>query len=130
MSTVTDLCQSWQVNEREVQDVRRVDFQVDGLAVDALVASCNSRRLIFNFPLHIPKVGEPPVGNMVELCPLIPESLVGIPVASGKGVLGLILAGDVDQLQNQGPASHNATASGKEVSPNDVFEHRGFSRRL
>ena len=39
---VTNLCQTGQINERQAEDVRGVDLQVDWLPVDALVVSGDS----------------------------------------------------------------------------------------
>lgn len=64
--------------------------------VDVFVVFCNFCCFIFNFLFYIFKVGEFLVGNMVEFCLFILESLVGILVVSGKGVFGFIFVGDVD----------------------------------
>lgn len=50
--------------------MRRVDFEVNGLSVDALVAASNPGGFIFNLSLDIGKVIEPPVGDVMELSPL------------------------------------------------------------
>jgi hypothetical protein len=39
-------------------------------------------------------------------------------------------ARDIDELEDERPSSHDATATRKEISPNDVLENRGFSGRL
>jgi hypothetical protein len=57
--------------------MRRVDLEVDGLSVDALVVTGNTGRLVLNLALDVAKVVEPPVGDMVELCPLGTASSAG-----------------------------------------------------
>lgn len=46
-----------------------IDFEIDWLPVDALVVASYSSRLILDFAFHILEVGEPTIGNMMELCP-------------------------------------------------------------
>lgn len=91
--------------------MRRENLQVDRLAVDALVVAGNSRGLVLDLTLHVAKINELPVGNMVELGPLVPKSLVRVLVADMHGILGLLL-GDVDQLQDKWSSRHNATTAG------------------
>jgi hypothetical protein len=50
--------------------VGRIDLEVDGLSVNTLVVTGNPGCLILNLALDVAKVVEPPVGDMVELCPL------------------------------------------------------------
>lgn len=58
----------------------RVDLEVDGLASDALVVTCNTSSLVFNLALDVAKVGKAPVGDVVELCPLARSGHVVIPL--------------------------------------------------
>ena len=103
--------------------MRRVDLEVNRLSVDTLVGASNSRCLILDFSLDITKICEPPAGDMVELCPLgFPCSCRGsIRVAHGIG--GILVFGNIDQLKNQWTSSNDATASGKEVAPDNIFEN-------
>ena len=121
------LCETRQINQGEVKDVGRVDLEVDGLTVDALVATGYSRRLVLDLPLDVAEISEPPVGNVMKLGPLIPRSCSGIPVSRVECVLGLALR-YVDQLQNQGSPGDDATAAGQEIAANDILEDRGLSR--
>ena len=52
------LSQTWQINQREAQHMRRVYFEIYGLSIDALVISCDSGCLVLNFPLDILEFGE------------------------------------------------------------------------
>ena len=63
------LGQTREINKRQVEDMGRIDFEVDWLSVDALIRSCNSGRLVFNLALNVGKVCEFPVGDVVELGP-------------------------------------------------------------
>lgn len=68
---ISHLCETGQVDQREVKDMRGVDLEVDRLAVDALVAASYARRLILDLSLDVAEVSEPPVRDMVELSPLV-----------------------------------------------------------
>jgi hypothetical protein len=112
--------------------MRRVDLQVDGLTVDALVVSSNSGRLVLNLPLDLTEIVEATTGNVVELSPFVLTS------NRGRGVwhvyliaLGSVgITGDVDELQNQRTTSDDAASSWKKVATNDVLQYRRLSRRL
>ena len=47
-----------------------VDFEVDGLSVDALVAAGDSCGFILNFSLDIGEISEASVRDVMELSPL------------------------------------------------------------
>jgi hypothetical protein len=105
--------------------MRRVDLQVDGLTVDALVVSSNSGRLVLNLPLDLTEIVEATTGNVVELSPFVLTS------NRGRGVwhvyliaLGSVgITGDVDELQNQRTTSDDAASSWKKVATNDVLQY-------
>jgi hypothetical protein len=63
--------------------MRRIYLEVDGLAVDALVAAGYTRCLVLNFPLDIAKVCEFAVGDVMELGPLILAGCGRAPVWNG-----------------------------------------------
>lgn len=63
------LCQTREIDQSQVEDVRGVDLEVDGLSVDAFVVTGDSGRLVLNLALYITKVVESSVGDMVKLCP-------------------------------------------------------------
>lgn len=100
----------------------RVDFEIDGLPVDAFIGAGDPGCLILDFPLDVAKISEVAAGNVMEFGPLRAASLRGIPVCRVCVWLGLILL-DVDQLQNQGSSGHDATASRKKISANNVLEY-------
>lgn len=91
------LCETGQVNQCEVEDVRGVDLEVDGLTVDALVAAGYTRRLVLDLTLDIAKVSEPPVRDVMKLGPLVSRSCSRVPEAGIECVFSFVL-GDVDQL--------------------------------
>lgn len=66
---VAHLGQTWQIDESQVEDIWRVDFEIDGLSVDALVRSCHTRGLVLDLTLDIGEVCELSAGDMVEFCP-------------------------------------------------------------
>src|SRR4051794_28087197 len=107
----THLCQTRQVDESQVQDIRREDLEVYGLAVDALVAAGDSRRLVLDLALDVAEVGKPPVRDVMELGPLVPTSFVRVAVGA-HGVL-LLIPRDVDQLENKRSPGDDAAAAGK-----------------
>jgi hypothetical protein len=71
------LCQSRQVNQRQAQDMWRVDLEVYGLAVNTLVISSYSRRFILYLPLDILELCESAIGNVVEFGPFWLRSHAG-----------------------------------------------------
>lgn len=64
------LCQARQIHESQVEDLRRKDLEVYGLAIDALVVTGDPRRLILNFLLDISEIGVPLTRLVIELGPL------------------------------------------------------------
>ena len=100
----------------------RVDFEVDGAAIDALIAAGNSSSLGLNLSADLGKVVEAAIGLMEELSKL---GLLG----GGGDRLGVCVvlrsiieaAGDVDQLQDQRATGDDAGSSGKKVSADNVF---------
>jgi hypothetical protein len=51
--------------------MRRIDFEVYGLPVDAFIVSGNSCRLCLDFPFDLGKVIKSSARDMMELCPLL-----------------------------------------------------------
>lgn len=109
----------------------RVDLQVYGLTGDALVVARDARSLVLDLALDIAKVGETPVGDVVELCPLA-RSRHGLAPVRGVGACGGLglLVRDVDELQNQRATGDDAAATGQKISTDDVLEDRGLASRL
>jgi hypothetical protein len=107
----------------------RVNLQVDGLPVDALVASRYPRGLVLNLASDLAEVEELPSGDVEKLGPLL---------LAGNArrrmwdvdliVVGFVaFAGEVDKLEDERSTSYNAGTSGEEVLADNVLEHRGFS---
>jgi hypothetical protein len=107
--------------------VWRVDFEIDGLPVDALVVSCNSRCLGFNLAFDLAKVVEFAPRDVEELAPFLLSGntrwgmwdvylivLVGI----------FAFAGEIDELKDKRPSCYDAATSGEKVSADNVLEHR------
>lgn len=92
---VTNLCESRQVNQRQVQNLGGEDLQIDGLAVDALVTAGDPGGLVLDLPFDIAKVIESTAGNVVEFGPFVPGSFCWVPVANAHRVFGFVV-GDVD----------------------------------
>jgi hypothetical protein len=130
----TNLGQSRQIDERQAEDVRRVDFKVDGLPVDALVVSRYPRRLVLNFAPDVAKVVEAPTGRVQKLAPfLLLRRYAGRSVGGVRFVVlvyAFPLAGEVDELEDERPPCHDAAASGEKVSADNVLEDRRLSGRL
>ncbi len=124
------LCQAWEIDQGQVQDKGRVDLEVDGLAVDALVVTGNACRLVLNLPLDVGEVGEAAVGNVVELCPLGAARRGGRSVRVAGRIRGVVILGDVDELEDQGPPCNDAAAAGQKVATDNVFEDRGLAGTL
>jgi hypothetical protein len=81
--------------------MRRVYLEVDRLSVDALVASCDTRSLCFNLPLHLCEVIPTPSWHMVKLCPFLLARDAGWRVRHMDFVGGRFVvsfAGNVDEL--------------------------------
>jgi hypothetical protein len=99
------LGQTWQIDQSQAQDVRGVDFEVDGLSVDALVRACDPVGLVFNLPLDFLEIVESTARNVVELSPFILTSdrLGGVRDVDCV-VFGFVGArgGNVDELQTRG----------------------------
>lgn len=98
-----DLCQARQVHQREVQDIRTENFQMDGKAVDALIEACDTSRFRLDFPPDGIKVGETMAGRVEKFSPFGFEG----------GVLGVLGGGpDVDELEDEGATGDDAGATG------------------
>jgi hypothetical protein len=127
----TNLGQTRQIDKRQTENMGRVDFEVDWLAVDALVVASNSRCLGFDFAFNLGEVVEPPPGNVQKLSPLLLTCYTGWGVGDMDFVIlvGVVaLTRDVDELENERSSSNDAAASGKKVPADDVLDYRGLSR--
>ena len=94
--------------------MRRVDFEVDGLSVDALVASCYPGRLVLDLPLDLAEVVKFTARDVTKLAPLV---LTGY---TGGGVwyvylitlrLVIPVAWNIDELKNEWSAGDNAASA-------------------
>ena len=91
--------------------MRGVDLEVNGLSVNTLIVTSDSRCLGLDLALHVAKVVEPPVGDMVKLCPLGSASSARGPIRIALGIGSAFIFGDIDELEDQGPTSADATSS-------------------
>lgn len=107
----------------------RVDLQVDGLAVDALVVSSDSSSLVLNLSLDLAKVVEATARNVVELSTLVLASDRGWGVwhVDLIALRSIGIAGDVDELQDKRSTGDDAASSRKKVATDDVFQYRRLS---
>jgi hypothetical protein len=124
------LGQTWKINKRQVQDIRRVDLEVDGLPVDALVASCYSGCFILDLALDVAEIGEAAVRDVVELGPFRSTSLGRRSVWVSRLGSALIFIRDVDKLEDKRSPCDDAAASRKEVASDDILENRRLAGRL
>jgi hypothetical protein len=109
--------------------VRRVYLEIDRLSVDAFVASSYARSLCLNLPPYFGKIVEFPTRNVIKLCPFL------LPCDASRSMWDMNLvfpwpvvsfAGYIDELENQGASSNDATSSGQEVSADYVFQDGGL----
>ena len=96
--------------------MRGVNLEVDRLPVDPLVVSSNPSRLILDFPLDILELCEPSIWQVMELCPL----WLCCNCSCSMWFL-LIIARDIDELQNKSSSRYDAAATRQEVSTDDVL---------
>ena len=99
------LCQTWQVHQRQVEDVRAVYPQVDGELADALVLASDAEGLLLDLAADVVKVGVSLV-DVQELAPLLE-------------VAGRVGHGRVDELEDERPAGDDALAAWEEVAADD-----------
>lgn len=100
----------------------RVYLQVDGLTVDALVVSRYSCRFVLDFALHVLEVFKPSIGNVVKLCPFWLCSNTQRRMWY-MNFVSLIVAGDVDQLQDEWPPCDDTAASWKKIAAHYVLQY-------
>lgn len=131
---MTNLCETRQVDKSQAEDMRGVDFKIDGLSVNAFVVSCYPSCLVLNLAPDFGKVVEASTRNMKELSPFL---LLAGKAGWGVGNMNLFIVivvftftGQVDELQDKWPPSDDATTSGKKVSADDILKDRRLSRRL
>ena len=106
--------------------MRRVDLEVYRLSVDTLIIPRYPSRFILNLALNILEFCEPSIRDMMELCPL----WLYCDARCGIRFRAIVIGWDIDELQNQRSSSNNTASTREEISPNDVFENRGFARGL
>ena len=83
--------------------MRRIDFEVYGLPVDAFIVSGNSCRLCLDFPFDLGKVIKSSARDMMELCPLLLSCYTCWSVWCVDFMIFwfvIALAGDIDELKN------------------------------
>jgi hypothetical protein len=104
--------------------VRRVNFEIYWLPVDALVIPRYSCGLVLNFPLNILKFCESSIRYVVELGPFW-LCCYRCPCVWFRTI---VVSGDVDELEDERPSSNDTTAPGQEISANYVLEDGGLPR--
>lgn len=110
----------------------RVYLQIDGLSVDTLVVPGNPRRLILDFAFHILEVRKLAPWDVMEFSPFAlcfdaGRRMGHMNFASFRCV---IVAWDVDKLQNEGSPSNYAATPGQEVPTDNILQHRRFAGGL
>jgi hypothetical protein len=80
--------------------MRGVDFQVNGLPIDAFVVSRYPRRFVLDFPFDVLKIGKSTVGYVMKLCPfwLRSHTRCGMWYMDLIIFWRIVLARDVDKL--------------------------------
>lgn len=96
----TDLGETGQIDEGQVEHVWAVYPKRDGELGDALVLSSNAKRLCLDLA--------PDIGKVVELFVRVEKLAV-----FGGGL------GDVDELENERPTGDDALAAGKKIATDD-----------
>lgn len=124
------LCQAREVDQRQVQDIGRVNLEVDGLSDDALVVAGDPGGLVLDLSLDVGKIVESSVRNVVELCPLGASRDSRRSIGVEGRIWRVIVFGNVDELEDQRPPGADAAASGQKVAADDVFENGGFASGL
>mmetsp|Transcript_160689 Transcript_160689/g.390342 ORF Transcript_160689/g.390342 Transcript_160689/m.390342 type:complete len:229 (-) Transcript_160689:13-699(-) len=115
-----------QVNHRQVQHMGRVDLQVDGLLRDALVAPGRALRLALDLRADFGKISKARSRQVREFAPLLALNVGG----QGLVLLRRSIAGNVEQLQHQGPPRHHAHSTRQEIAADDGLEHAALAARL
>ena len=108
--------------------MRRVDFEIYGLSVDALIVSCYSRCLILDLVSNLGEVVESTPWNMEEFSPFLLSCYArGCMGDMDFVVVGFVIAWKVDQLEDKRSTGDDAASSGEEISTNDVLKYRRLS---
>jgi hypothetical protein len=110
--------------------MRRVDLEIDGLSVDTLVCASNTRGLVLDLALDITEVCELPARDMVKLSPFGASRSMRRFVRVGGRIGGVLVFGNVDELEDEGATSDDTAAAREEVPANDVLEDRGLAGGL
>lgn len=92
--------------------MRRVNFEINRLTVDALVATSDSRGLVFDLSLDVGEIRKPPVRNMMEFGPFCASCGSGTSIGIAGGVWSILVIGDVDELEDERSSGADSTSSG------------------
>lgn len=114
------LGQTWQIYQSQIEDVRRVDLEIDRLSIDAFVVARYPGGFILNFAFDIGEVAESAVWDMMELGPFRPSSLRGRSIRIGR-LWGRVVLRHIDKLQDKRAPCNDATSAGQEVTTNDIL---------
>ena len=102
----------------------RIDFKVDGLSVDALVAARYPSRFCFNFAFDLGEVVEPPPRLVEKFSPFLLACDASRRMRNMYFIVCgsvLTVARKVDELQDQWPPRDDATPTRQEVPADDVL---------
>jgi hypothetical protein len=90
-----------------------VNFEVDGLPVDALVVASYPSSLILDLSFYVLEVREPTIGDVMKLCPfwLRCDTCSSMRYVDLVSSWRIILAGYVDKLQDERPPCDYPTTS-------------------
>jgi len=133
LGKTSNLCQTRQVDQSQAQDMGRVNFEIDWLSVDALVATCDPGSLCFNLPLDLGEIVPSPAGYMMKFGPLLLSCDTGRGVRDVYFVVRrfvLPFARHIDELENQRSPCDDTASSRQEISADDVLKDGRLSRRL
>jgi hypothetical protein len=98
----THLCEPWQIDQGEVENIGAAYLQMYRQLRDAFVLASDTERLLLDLAPDLVEIDE----ALVEVEELAPFSAVA--------------GGRVDQLENERSARHDALAAREEIAPDDA----------
>jgi hypothetical protein len=102
--------------------MRRVDFQIDGTAIDPFVTTGNPCGLGLDLPADLREVIEAAIWLMQELSEFrrICWRLAAF----------FVSCGDIDQLENKRTTGDNPCSAGQKIASYDILQYRRLSATL
>ena len=105
----TYFCQTWKIDQRQVQNIWAIYSQRYQQLANALVLSSNSERLLFNL-----------LANLIEICKMLVYMQELSPFCIWRGVRGgFCRNGSVDELEYKRSLSDDSLSSRKKVASDD-----------